>query len=259
MFQQTSERGFLIAVESTVQPLVAFGQPLIIFGSRHFLIKTNVSSWCISSLSHSLLSSIPYFFLPAGHADMRSKSSEKHSIRVVTSGPQQSSSAPTRRHVAFRADHSGRLQQSVSYSHSEEPVPDDDVLPSLLEVVDDEDKNEAMDDPADAMEDQFFDLQNQVVPEKSMGPVCIVSIVYSYPVVNSFRIALSKTGCHFARNMSTNSCRWMALVILQSLQLALAVGSIGLFLSARTALVASCTVRSAHLKLIINSRFTDFG
>lgn len=194
-------------------------------------------------------------------ADRRSKSSGKHSVRVVASGPQQSSSAPTRRHIAFRADRSGRLQQSVVYSHPEEPVPDDDALPLLLEVMDDEDEDEATDDLADAMEDQFFGLKDQVVPEKSMGPVRIVSIIYSYPVVNSrsFRIALSKTGCHFARNMLTNSCRWMALVIIQSLQLALAAGSVGLFLSARTALVVSCTVCSAHLKLIVNSRFTDLG
>jgi hypothetical protein len=87
----------------------------------------------------------------------------------------------------------------------------------------------------------------------------IVSIIYSYPVVNSFRIALSKTGYHFARNMLMNSCRWMALVIIPSLPLALAAGSVGLFLSAGTALVVSCTVRSAHLKLIVDSRFTDFG
>jgi hypothetical protein len=59
--------------------------------------------------------------------------------------------------------------------------------------------------------------------------------------------------------MLMNSCRWMALVIIQSLPLALAAGSVGLFLSAGTALVVSCTVRSAHLKLIVDSRFTDFG
>ena len=135
----------------------------------------------IPSPSRSFLSSSPYLvlFLP-DMPDRRSKSSGKDSVRVVASGPQQSSSAPTRRHVAFRADHSGRLQQSVSYSHSEEPVPDDNALPLLLEVMDDGDEDEAMDDLADAMEDQFFGSKDQVVPEKSRGPVRIVSIVYSY-------------------------------------------------------------------------------
>ena len=196
-------------------------------------------------------------------ADRRSKSGGKHSIRVVVSGPQaeqqRSSSAPTRRHVTLRADPSRRLQQSVSYSSSEEIALDDDTLPSLLEVMDDEDEDEAMDDLADAMEDQFFGSKDQVVPEKSTGPVRMTSIVYLYPVVNSFRFALSKTGCHFARNMSMNSCHWTALAMFRSLRPALAVASIRLFLSARTALVVSSTVCSAHSKLIVYSRFIDFG
>jgi hypothetical protein len=196
-------------------------------------------------------------------ADRRSKSGGKHSIRVVVSRPQEeeqrSSSAPTRRHVTLRADPSRRLQQSVSYSPSEEIVPDDDPLPSLLEVMNDEDEDEATDDLADAMENQFFGSQEQVVPEKSTGPVRMASIVYLYPVVNYFRFALSKTGCHFARNMLMNSCHWTALAIFQCLQPALAVASIRLILSARTALVACCAVRTAHSKLIVYSRFIDFG
>src|ERR1700734_663393 len=125
----------------------------------------------IPSPSRSFLSSSPYFVLfLLDMPDRCSKSKGKDSMRVVASGPQQSSSAPTWRHITFHADPSGRLQQSVSYSHSEEPVLDDDALPLLFEVMDDGDEDEAMDDLADAMEDQFFGSKDQVVPEKSRGP-----------------------------------------------------------------------------------------
>ena len=213
--------------------------------------------------SHSLILSLPscFFMFPLDMADRHSKSSGKDSICMVVSRPQEqrSSSAPTQRHITLHADSSHHLQQVVSYSPSEDLMPDDDTLPSLLEVMDGEDEDEAMDNLADVMENRFFGSKDQVVPEKSTGTVRMTSIVYLYPVVNSFRFALSKTGCHFARNMSMNSCHWTALVMFRSLQLALAVASIRLLLSARTALVVSCTVRSAHSKLIVYSRFIDFG
>jgi hypothetical protein len=251
---ETRER---CAVESTCDPASIWStrDHIWYFYQRHVVFILT---------SRSLLLSLPFrfFLFPSDMADRRSKSGGKDSIRMVVSRPQeeqQSSSAPTRRHVTLRADSSRRLQQIVSYSPSEDLVPDDDTLPSLLEVMDDEDEDEAIDDLADAMENKFFGSKDQVVPEKSTGPVRMTSIVYLYPVVNSFRFALSKTGCHFARNMSMNSCHWTALVMFRSLQLALAVASIRLLLSARTALVVSCTVRSAHSKLIVYSRFIDFG
>jgi hypothetical protein len=122
--------------------------------------------------------------LPPDMADRCARSGGKPSVRVVTSGPQgpkKATATSTQRNVTLRTDPIGRLQQSVSYTTSEEPTADGyPELPSLLEVEDDDDDDddENTNNLADAMEKEFFGSKDRAVPEAKKLPVCLVLYMF---------------------------------------------------------------------------------
>lgn len=109
---------------------------------------------------------------PPDMADKHARSGGKHSVRIVASIPDSdttptSSSAPIRKHVTLQPQAGGRLGQSISHTSSDEIFDEHSDIPMLLDVPDDTD-DEAMENLANTMEEEFFGPNEQVAPDEKV-------------------------------------------------------------------------------------------
>jgi hypothetical protein len=108
----------------------------------------------------------------------RVKSGKTTAVRIVISKPTRNSSARTHKNVTLRPQPTGRIRQSVFKSAAENPSDElANKIPGLLEIIDDEDKDNNLQDLARTMEQEFFGCKTGDVPQEEdekvkKDPVC---------------------------------------------------------------------------------------